>query len=52
LKADPATKSIPVFLLSASTDGATFAERCGADAFIAKPFDTGALLASIRAALA
>src|SRR5947199_357360 len=54
LRADPATASLPVVLLTARAREAD-AERglaAGADAYIAKPFSQPELLDAIRAALA
>jgi response regulator RpfG family c-di-GMP phosphodiesterase len=46
LKADPATREIPVILLTGSTGGTTAAaKRVGADAFVRKPFSPLELLA-------
>src|SRR5438874_1545619 len=46
LKADPATRDIPVILLTGSTGGtSTAAKRVGADAFVRKPFSPLELLA-------
>jgi response regulator RpfG family c-di-GMP phosphodiesterase len=45
LKANPATKDIPVILLTGSTGGTTVAaKRAGADAFVRKPFSPLELL--------
>jgi response regulator RpfG family c-di-GMP phosphodiesterase len=45
LKADPATKEIPVILLTGSTGGTSAAaKRVGADAFVRKPFSPLELL--------
>src|SRR4051794_41897503 len=46
LKADPATREIPVILLTGSTGGTSAAaKRVGADAFVRKPFSPLELLA-------
>jgi response regulator RpfG family c-di-GMP phosphodiesterase len=46
LKADPATRDIPVILLTGSTGGTSAeAKRVGADAFVRKPFSPLELLA-------
>jgi response regulator RpfG family c-di-GMP phosphodiesterase len=46
LKADPATRDIPIILLTGSTGGtAASAKRAGADAFVRKPFSPLELLA-------
>ena len=49
LKQTPATAHIPVILISATINLAETAERCGADGFIVKPFDTDALLRQVQA---
>lgn len=46
LKADPTTASIPVVLMSAAVRRPL--DRAGADAYIEKPLETGALEALIR----
>lgn len=51
LKADPATGGIPVIMISANRDTETLARQCGADDFIAKPFDIDTLLDKIAACL-
>ena len=46
LKADPATRDIPIILLTGSTGGTSAsAKRAGADAFVRKPFSPLELLA-------
>ncbi len=54
LRADPRTATLPVVVLSARIQEAERlrALAAGADAFIAKPYDTGRLLAEIRSRLA
>ena len=47
LRADPATRHIPVILMSANQHPAT-AEAVGADTFVAKPFDLDALLSTVE----
>src|SRR5476649_2227808 len=47
LKADPATKHIPVIMLSAHNSIQQIATEACADAFMAKPFDVDELLAVI-----
>jgi len=48
LKADPATKDIPVILLTGSSGGSSAAgKRVGADAFVRKPFSPLELLAVV-----
>ncbi|GCE07671.1 response regulator [Dictyobacter aurantiacus] len=44
LKDQPATRHIPIILLSAHTDAEQTAIGAGADAFLAKPFDIDDLL--------
>jgi len=39
LKADPATRNIPIIILSAHHDTEKLAKAVGADAFLKKPFD-------------
>lgn len=39
LKQNPSTKHIPVAMVSAADDIAKIKDRCGADAYIKKPFD-------------
>ena len=48
LKGDPATRHIPVILVSANRDTAAIAEDCGADGSISKPFDLDAVLDLVR----
>lgn len=43
LKADAATKHIPIIIMSANKDTASIAKQAGAEAFLAKPFDIDAL---------
>lgn len=47
LKSDPATKDLPVILLSASRDIEQSAKDAGADDFLAKPFEQKHLLEKI-----
>ncbi len=47
LKSDPATKGLPVILLSASRDIEQSAKDAGADDFLAKPFEQKHLLEKI-----
>lgn len=42
------TRHLPVILMSAHPSGPNVAERCGATAFIAKPFDLDEMLAMIQ----
>ncbi|WP_052265889.1 response regulator [Pedobacter kyungheensis] len=48
LKANPATASIPIIMLSALIGYYSPAESCDADAFIAKPFDIDKLSTRIK----
>lgn len=48
LKQDPSTGRLPIVLLSDHPDLSMIAERGTADAYLAKPFDTGALLDLVR----
>ncbi|MEO7836162.1 MAG: response regulator, partial [Acidimicrobiales bacterium] len=54
LKADPATRSIPILLLSAKAQAPDVqaGEESGADAYVTKPFDPLSLLDSVAALLA
>ncbi len=47
LRSDPATANIPVLIVSAADEGET-AREVGADGFIAKPVQAGALLEQVR----
>lgn len=47
LKADDRTKAIPILMYSALGGGEQLAEKAGADAFIAKPFDLEVLKGAI-----
>lgn len=51
LRADPATRTIPVMMLTARGRDREAAERAGADRFIAKPFSNSEILAEVRAML-
>ena len=51
LKNNPATKNLPVILISASLDAKEIALQAGADAFIAKPFQLDELLNVIQSNL-
>ncbi|QNL49929.1 response regulator [Olivibacter sp. SDN3] len=44
LKQNPETKHIPVALVSAADDIAKIKDRCGAEAFVRKPFDISHLV--------
>lgn len=47
LKQHPATRDIPILMLSAHPDGEREARAAGADGFIAKPFDVDDLLGKV-----
>jgi len=51
LKSNPATKDLPVIVISASTEGKHIATEAGASAFIAKPFDIDQLITKVEALL-
>lgn len=51
LKSIPATKNIPVIMISASRDIEQSARDAGADDFIAKPFEMNALLQKVESLL-
>lgn len=48
LKSNPNTSAIPIIMLSAHPTAAAEAQKCGADDFIAKPFDIDELLEKIN----
>lgn len=48
LKANSATRHIPVILMSANSELQTIAEESGADGFIAKPFEIDDLIHQIQ----
>ena len=48
LKADPATQSIPVILISAADNLEKIARDCHADDFLPKPFDMNDLLQKVK----
>lgn len=48
LKNDPETRSTPVIMISAHPTAAKGALECGAEAFIAKPFETDELIKQIE----
>jgi len=48
LKKDEKTKAIPVVLFSAFPDADKLAQKCGADGFLAKPFNVIDLLDTIE----
>jgi DNA-binding response OmpR family regulator len=49
LRADPATKDLPVMMLTARGRDRDLAELAGADRFISKPFSNAEILAEVRA---
>lgn len=53
LKNSPATRSIPIVLMTAASNGQsqTFARRAGCDAFLKKPCSPTELLTTVRAML-
>jgi DNA-binding response OmpR family regulator len=48
IKSQLETRYLPVMLVSGEADLAVIAEECGADAFIAKPFDIFELLSHVK----
>jgi DNA-binding response OmpR family regulator len=52
LKSNPQTSSMPVIVVSASTEGARIAQEAGASYFMAKPFDIDQLVNRIQLMLA
>ncbi|SEN00819.1 Response regulator receiver domain-containing protein [Mucilaginibacter gossypiicola] len=48
IKSQLATRHLPVLLISAETDLAMLAQECGADAYVAKPFDIFHLLSHVK----
>jgi two-component system response regulator VicR len=48
IKSQQETRHLPVMLVSGETDLAIIAEECGADAYVAKPFDIFDLLAQVK----
>ena len=48
IKSQLETRHLPVMLVSAESDLQVIAEECGADAYIAKPFDIYDLLARVK----
>ena len=51
IKAQLATRHLPVMLVSGETDLKLIAQECGADAYIAKPFDIFELLSQVEECL-
>lgn len=47
LKADDVTADIPIVMISAHPNGGEMAEKAGAEAFLAKPFEMDELLGTI-----
>jgi DNA-binding response OmpR family regulator len=48
LRADPATRDLPVMMLTARGRDRDLAERAGANRFVSKPFSNADLLAEVR----
>ncbi|TFF37732.1 response regulator [Mucilaginibacter psychrotolerans] len=48
IKSQIETRHLPVMLVSAETDLAIIAQDCGADTYIAKPFDIFGLLSRVK----
>lgn len=48
IKNNPATSHIPVILFSANRDTREIAAECGADGFIAKPFDINEIVEVVK----
>jgi len=48
IKSQLETRHLPVMLVSAESDLSIIAEECGADAYLAKPFDIYELLAQVK----
>ena len=51
LKSSPVTKSLPVIVISASTEGQRIAEEAGTSSFLAKPFDIDQLVSRVQTML-
>lgn len=51
LRADPATRDLPVMMLTARGRDRAMAEEAGADRFMTKPFSNAEILAEVRAML-
>ncbi len=51
LRADPATRDVPVMMLTARGRDREAATRAGADRFMSKPFSNAEILAEVRAML-
>ncbi|HYX51713.1 MAG TPA: response regulator [Ktedonobacteraceae bacterium] len=52
LKSQPATRHIPIILISANTNIQWIAKEVGADDYVAKPFDLEEVVAKVRKYLA
>ncbi|RYF24837.1 MAG: response regulator [Flavobacteriales bacterium] len=52
IRENQATKSLPVIVISASTDGKEIADKAGATNFLAKPFDVDELISLVDSYLA
>lgn len=48
IKSQQETRHLPVMLVSGESDLAIIAQECGADAYIAKPFDIFELLVQVK----
>lgn len=48
LKADKKTQGIPVIMLSAHSNASKVSKACGADGFLAKPFDIDDLIKNVK----
>jgi len=48
LKSNPATRDMPVIIISASRDGSTIARQSGANDFLEKPFDIDVLTQRVK----
>jgi DNA-binding response OmpR family regulator len=48
IKAQLETRHLPVMLVSAESDLSIIAQECGADSYLAKPFDIYELLAQVK----
>ncbi len=48
LKSTPHTKKIPIVMISANRDAQTLASECGANDFLAKPFEIDDLIKTIK----
>jgi two-component system response regulator VicR len=48
IKSQLETRHLPVMLVSGETDLAMIAQECGADSFMAKPFDIFELLSQVK----